>query len=259
MNKRVNVVCIYATKDEIYLKDLVESLPKEFGVILCNTIQSVEDKVELVFEDVNSNTKIYKLFYTGDFKFNVIRNRALDLSLDCDLILSIDADERLLIHQHKDLIKAINDISEREDYENFGGLFFHNLSTFLHKRDNYGFYERALVPQIKLFKSELRYIKNIHENLDLKDKFVIESPFIIHHVGYEISENEMLSKLERNHRIALLELSENVNKNMVNETKREIENIKNRLLKTKHKDVIINTAKILNSKINQLNNTGVLQ
>lgn len=235
MKLKTNVIVMYKSSDEHYLNDLLSTIPDEFGVILFETIASSRDFVSLEFSE--GNYKKFKIFYTGSFHFGKFRNLCLEHNYS-DLVLFLDADERLLINQHKDLINAINQI---ETLENFGGFMFFNISVYTAVKENNGLFKKEGASQIKLFTSELRYKENvaIHEQLDLQKKNIFETKFLVHHVGYETNPNEILKKIERNERI---EYNNNA-----------------RLVEYKRQENISILTKKLRQTILNNNNTGVLQ
>jgi glycosyltransferase involved in cell wall biosynthesis len=134
-----------------------------------------------------------KYYYSGDFNFAAAMNAAIELSTG-EFYLKIDADERLLIHQHKNLLKFIENIKPQKE---IGGAEFHVISTYLNL---YG--DTNSCRQKRLNRKGLRYSGKIHEVTDIdaaKNGLKhLNTSFKIDHIGYECDDEKMFDKLERN-------------------------------------------------------------
>jgi glycosyltransferase involved in cell wall biosynthesis len=207
MIKLLDVVVIFREEDKHYLHDLRKSIPNYAKLILVMTKSS--DKDTLTILENNENETYAILEYTEVFSFCYARNQALRLS-DKKFILSLDADERLLIHQHEQLKLHI---LEYDKLDNFGGAMFYNFSVKTFCQNKYGLYDTEVMPQCKLFIKGSFWQGDIHENISIpKDKIIYSTPLVIHHIGYEVAKERMAEKIEQYHHIALYEKSKKISK-----------------------------------------------
>ena len=161
MIKLLDVVVIFREEDKHYLHDLRKSIPSFAKLILVMTKGS--DKDTLTILENNENETYAILEYTEVFSFSYARNQALRLS-DKKFILSLDADERLLIHQHEQLKLHI---LEYDKLDNFGGAMFYNFSVKTFCQNKYGLYDTEVMPQCKLFIKGSFWQGDIHENISM--------------------------------------------------------------------------------------------
>lgn len=206
-NKILDVVVIFREIDKDYLIDLKKSIPNYAKLILVMTKQSDKDVLSILENKDNYSYSI--LEYTETFSFAYARNQALKLSTN-KFILSLDADERLLTHQHQQLYLHL---LEYDKLENFGGAMFYNFSVKTFSQNKYGLYDTEIMPQCKLFIKGSFWQGDIHENISIpKDKIIYSTPLIIHHIGYEVSKERMAEKIEEYHYIALSEKRKDITK-----------------------------------------------
>ena len=207
MIKLLDVVVIFREEDKHYLHDLRKSLPNFAKLILVMTKSSDKDTLSILENNENQTYAI--LEYTEVFSFCYARNQALRLS-DKKFILTLDADERLLTHQHEQLKLHI---LEYDKLENFGGAMFYNFSVKTFCQNKYGLYDTEVMPQCKLFVKGSFWQGDIHENISIpKDKIIYSTPLVIHHIGYEVAKERMAEKIEEYHHIALYEKSKTIAK-----------------------------------------------
>jgi glycosyltransferase involved in cell wall biosynthesis len=205
--KILDVVVIFREIDEHYLIDLKKSIPNYAKLILVMTKKSDKDVLTILENKENYSYSI--LEYTETFSFAYARNQALKLSTN-KFILSLDADERLLQHQHEQLRLHI---LEYDKLENFGGAMFYNFSVKTISQNKYGLYDTEIMPQCKLFITGSFWQGDIHENISIpKDKIIYSTPLIIHHIGYEVTKERMAQKIEEYQHIALYEQSKKISK-----------------------------------------------
>lgn len=207
MIKLLDVVVIFREEDKHYLHDLRKSIPNFAKLILVMTKSSDKDTLSILENNENETYAI--LEYTQVFSFCYARNQALRLS-DKKFILSLDADERLLIHQHEQLKLHI---LEYDKLDNFGGAMFYNFSVKTFCQNKYGLYDTEVMPQCKLFVKGSFWQGDIHENISIpKDKIIYSTPLVVHHIGYEVAKERMAEKIEQYHHIALYEKSKKISK-----------------------------------------------
>lgn len=207
MIKLLDVVVIFREEDKHYLHDLRKSIPSFAKLILVMTKSSDKDTLSILENNENQTYAI--LEYTGIFSFCYARNQALRLS-DKKFILTLDADERLLTHQHEQLRLHI---LEYDKLDNFGGAMFYNFSVKTFCQNKYGLYDTEVMPQCKLFIKGSFWQGDIHENISIpKDKIIYSTPLVIHHIGYEVAKERMAEKIEEYHHIALYEKSKTIAK-----------------------------------------------
>lgn len=228
MNKILDIVVIFRDEDKDYLHDLQKSIPSYAKLILVLTKQSDKDVLSILQNDNDVTFAI--LEYTGVFSFGYARNQALKLSKS-KFILSLDADERLLTHQHQQLYLHLLEYNELAD---FGGAMMYNVSVKTFSQNKYGLYNTEIMPQTKLFVKGSFWIGDIHENISIpKGTILYTTPILIHHVGYEISKEKRAEKITEYHRIALNEKR----KSIVEKQKEQLtandllKNIKQQLIK----------------------------
>jgi len=200
MNKKLDIVVIFREIDKHYLIDLKQSIPNYAKLILVMTKQSDKDVLTIL---ENSDDLSYSILeYTNTFSFSYARNQALKLSSQ-RYILSLDADERLLTHQHQQLLEYLN---EFDKIDNFGGAMMYNFSVKTAVQNELGLYPYECMPQTKLFVKGSFWTGDIHENINTpKNSLLFSTPILIHHIGYEITKERALEKLEEYHYIALNE------------------------------------------------------
>jgi glycosyltransferase involved in cell wall biosynthesis len=200
MNKKLDIVVIFREIDKHYLIDLKQSIPNYAKLILVMTKQSDKDVLTIL---ENSKDLSYSILeYTNTFSFSYARNQALKLSSQ-RYILSLDADERLLTHQHQQLLEYLK---EFDKIENFGGAMMYNFSVKTAFQNEFGLYPYECMPQTKLFVNGSFWSGDIHENINTpKNSLLFSTPILIHHIGYEITKERALEKLEEYHYIALNE------------------------------------------------------
>jgi hypothetical protein len=207
MNKKLDIVVIFRQIDEHYLIDLQKSIPDYAKLILVTTVEGKKDR--LIILENNEVQTLAVLEYTDVFSFSYARNKALSLS-ENKFILSLDADERLLQHQHQQLLEYL-ELFDKID--NFGGAMVYNFSVKTAQQNKYGLYPYECMPQTKLFVKGSFWTGDIHENINIpKGTILFTTPLLIHHVGYEISKERAVEKLEEYHFIALNEKRQEITK-----------------------------------------------
>lgn len=200
---RLSFVIIFRPDDEKYLDELILSLPKdEVEYILVKTVKKSEAKDYLITDiEEYEKTKIALMECPeGRFKFDIARNKANELATG-KYIFNLDADERLLVHQHH-LIYTLLDLMDK--HTDIGGIRTRNISMIPDFEANDGTYKEGIGKQVKLFRNikEIYYVGNIHETVTqaIRDcgKVINDSTVIIHHIGFETNIDNIIAKTERN-------------------------------------------------------------
>ena len=201
----LSVVTIYNKAHEHYLKEMINSIPKWCELILVETI--IKEKASDLY-DIQKDHNItlakldFKENYEFDIDFSALRNKAKELATG-KWILSLDADERLLVHQHEAFKHAC------EKYEKDNDVYaFSNTSISWVKDLTRQYKEKIPMAtngiQIRLFKNDknIKWFSKIHETVERSvsqlGKKIIPTGIIIHHEGYMESEKDMEKKLLRN-------------------------------------------------------------
>lgn len=230
MNKKLDIVVIFKQDDEHYLADLRKSIPDYAKLILVTTIPSKVDRFTILANNDSESNCI--LEYTRDFDFAYARNKALSMATK-RYIMSLDADERILTHQHQQILEYLNLF---DSIDNFGGAICYNFSVKTAFQNKFGLYETEVMPQPKIFVNGSYWentIGNMHESLIMPKYTVLYStPITIHHVGYEITKEKQIEKIENYHYLALADRRKQIIESQrINlTTQSAIENIKKSLL-----------------------------
>lgn len=197
-NPILSTLTIFCDEDKKFIPELKRSLPAWAKQIFVETIESDEEKLEI--EQENDNV-IFAKWYYKEFHFSKAMNAAKSLSKS-KFVLKIDADERLLPHQHQRLYE---ELYEYQANEKLGGVKLLLLDT----QQSIGFMQ----PSLRLLRNndDIYYISPIHEQPSIiidelkKDYITKDSTFVIHHIGYDQGGNVNEKKLVRNIRLFLSE------------------------------------------------------
>lgn len=215
-NPILTIITIYCKKDEKYLKEYQECLPNFSHNIIFETVHESRRKEFEGIEDLQLYEphilKKDRRFTIGmmlvpdaieDFDFSKAQNVLLDM-VDTKWILKLDADERLLGHQLKEMQSWLRD---EELHYKIGGYYLTQDNIMFNTISEYGVFQRGGVPTCRLFRNDkrIRYWSAIHETVDkniLESGYQIkDSTLHIHHLGYESSVDEMVEKCIRNIKI----------------------------------------------------------
>jgi glycosyltransferase involved in cell wall biosynthesis len=173
-----------------------------------DSVKEIVDEIILVDTGSTDKTKIIAESYGAkvfDFKWNSnfseARNYALSKSTG-DWILYLDADEYLARDSSDELLSIIRN-------KKLLGIkcTVHSIST--------GKIAPVLMRYTRLFKnnSEIKFSGRVHEQIDESLEILgyefIDSNITIYHTGYDVSENELKDKAERNLKLLLKDFSIN--------------------------------------------------
>jgi hypothetical protein len=196
----LSVVVIYTKDDAGYLPELISTLPEWCELILAETIISDEFEHGAI-KNIEREEKTTKLkIYSNRVDFAMYRNKAKSIAIG-GFILMLDADERLLIHQHSNLLKELVSLLNKPQMQRYGGIAMNVISIYM----NVGEIQHGEVAKItRLFRNlpEFEYRGEAHENIEfsiLEAGYLNDlSTFKIEHLGYERPTDDMIKKLERN-------------------------------------------------------------
>lgn len=209
----LSVVQIFREEDSRFLEDCHASLPD--GVELC-LVQCIEGSsptssdFRLMREETAENGTVIRqaiYVYPRDrFRFDTARNRSLSLARRT-WCLALDADERLVEHQHRDWQQITEDLGSTTGAVNVSvwGSMPHHRHGMTHHN----------TPQPRLFRNDpgIYFRSAVHEFFGLTEVVrergmdIVDATLGIHHVGYEVEPKEILHKCDRNLRISYRELA----------------------------------------------------
>jgi hypothetical protein len=211
---RYSVVIMFDEAHQKYIPECLDLIAPEAETILMKTIPVTADvsyssgqlwhtSDELTNIKRNGSKVYAEYFYRdGEFQFDTARNRAKSLATR-DWILSLDADERLNPAQHT----LINELIEQAE-PTIGGYVSGNTS-FIPNLYFEGKPLRTKSEQVRLFRNidGINWDFPVHESVELGIQSlgltVKPSALLILHIGYEITKEELLKKLQRNTDLAL--------------------------------------------------------
>lgn len=173
---------------------------KDEEKILNDMLKSIKDYVsDIVIIDTGSKdkTKEIALKYTNkvfDFKwcndFSKARNYSIEKA-DNDIILVLDADEKVVEFNYKEVIRYIND-----NPKSIGRISCKNL--FKRNKQEFRYNERVN----RVFsKKYYRYDGYIHEQIVMKSNMKVETyeiPIVVNHIGYQDEIIGSKDKISRN-------------------------------------------------------------
>lgn len=195
--ERLLTVCIlFTADDQHYVKKAVDSVPAWANVALFHHVIASKGSVKVIQETERIS---YYQVATSELHFANIRNLA-KAKAQGKYVLMLDADERLLSHQHEDLYELLNGLET-----GVGGVFVNVVSWSV------GMYEdgsaSVVTKQCRLFRNvqEVQYEGRVHElctsSIERNNMAFAESGIFIHHEGYTIDKDAMKAKALRNLRL----------------------------------------------------------
>ena len=198
----LSIITIYPENDE-YLTGYLEKLPSDCEVILCKTIPwQFESKfTKFNTENINNSNVIhceYRYKCTGafndyllnTFNFSEIQNAAKTLATR-KFIMKLDSDERVLIEKKE---------TELFGLDNIGGM-----KVFVHSNQDSQDGKIAFsggITRIFLNHPEIKFDGRSHEDVFQSIQKlglpILETTILIKHLGYAVSQNEIIYKHLRN-------------------------------------------------------------
>lgn len=201
-------ICIIARKEDAgWMPELMKSLPHGVEIcILWNEPGESEDFIDEGTKELDTGTVIHyhKWIYPGVFNFSTARNLCIG-SATRGWIMWLDADDRLLPHQH-----GILSTLDTTYGPGIGGLMCGVTGVNPPTPGNpegqvYG------VPQLRIFRNHhgLKFTGRCHEqvrpSIEEAGFRILPCPVIVHHVGYEVDHDVMIEKMRRNTKLLALQ------------------------------------------------------
>lgn len=198
----VSFVCIAAETDAHYVMNMLKTIPaKSEVVILWN--KRGDDGSVVHRKDVDfANGTVVKYYQTEwqELDFAALRNTAIALA-SREWIMWMDADDRLLTHQHGFFLGKL-----LEYPPGVGGLTCGCVGMQPLPQTSNGPQEvvRYHEPHIRLFRNgygfhfEGRAHEQIGWSVQEQAFMIVQCSLLVHHVGYETDADTMHAKLDRN-------------------------------------------------------------
>ncbi len=216
---RYSVVIIYNEADQKFIPECIDSIPTEAEIVLVKTVPfNVNECFESGYLWNSKLTNVQKgsrhimaeYHYRDDIGDGIIndfadaRNKAKSLATK-EWILSLDADERIIIAQHKLLNEVLETVGS-----NIGGFITGNVSNIEAAVDEKGQMYRHITTQVRLFRNlqGIDWQLNVHETVEFSLQKVglkvKETPFCLFHEGYNTTPEGLYKKAQRNIKRLLL-------------------------------------------------------
>lgn len=201
-------ICIIARPDDAgWMPELMKSIPA--GVEICvlwNKPGECEEYDDEGTKTLPNGTTIryHRWTYTGVFSFSEARNLCIS-SATRGWIMWLDADDRLLPHQHA-MLANLDDTYGH----GIGGLMCGVTGVNPPTPGNpegqvYG------VPQLRIFRNNhgFKFTGRCHEQIrpavEEAGFRILPCAVIVHHVGYEVEQDVMVEKMRRNTKLLALQ------------------------------------------------------
>lgn len=196
----LSIVTIYDEANERkWLRKYLSNIPfcesGEIEVILCKTFKGKPDNISLPENTVQNGVKItYCAMCYEQWNFSDARNAAKVLATG-EWILSLDTDEYVIQNQIGKILRTIESKPKR-----VAGIEVSILSHIPCTEKKTPEVTRA----VRLFRNDpsIKWQSRIHEtvqfSLEEEGYLTEDSTITLVHEGYEISDSEMIKKLERN-------------------------------------------------------------
>ncbi|HBB26306.1 MAG TPA: hypothetical protein DCZ59_08580 [Bacteroidetes bacterium] len=198
----VSFVVIAAESDAHYVIDLLKTIPPKSEVIILWNKRGDDGSVVHRKDVTFANGTIIRYYATQwqELDFSQLRNTAIGLA-SREWIMWLDADDRLLIHQHGFFTGKL-----LEYPPGIGGLICGCVGIQPDPRPGRAQEGAARyhVPHIRLIRNGygFRFTGRAHEQIGWAVQeqafMMVECSLIVHHVGYETDADTMRGKLERN-------------------------------------------------------------
>ena len=199
---RVSFVVIAAEKDAHFMNDMLSTLPAKCEVIVLWNRRGDDASVVHRKDVTLENGTLVRYFLTEwqELDFSRLRNIAIGLA-SREWIMWMDADDRLLVHQHGFFSGKL-----LEYPPGVGGLMCGcvGIQPMPHKGDNPQELKRYHAEHIRLFRNGygFRFEGKCHEQIgwSIQEQafMIVGCSLLVHHVGYETDADAMRTKLERN-------------------------------------------------------------
>ncbi|MFH1687362.1 MAG: tetratricopeptide repeat protein, partial [bacterium] len=186
--------CLMVKNEEELLPGCLDSIRDWVDEIIVVDTGSTDKTIEIA---ESYGAKIFHQPWEGNFSKH--RNHTIELAT-CDWIFIIDADERFEPDHVDSLLKAVNS----GDHEIISVNVYNLYGSVNHKL--------TAVNSMRFFKRNmnLRYEGIVHNSLRIPDGARISrAPFVMQHLGYDLSPEKMQAKFDRSHALLLKQVEEN--------------------------------------------------
>ena len=187
----ISFVCIYCEEDKPKLEGMLKTIPSNCEIVLMEVVvgEYPDYQVEMFKQD-----RLIKegRIYAPVFRFDTCRNIAKKFATK-DWIFSIDADERLQIDQHQQLLGLI----DLPDIDSFSFIMVDIIPN------NNGVVGSAMVR--RLFKKELNWVGACHEQIFSENGS--STDLVIRHDGHKA---DKFARTERNLKLMLQDTDNNL-------------------------------------------------
>lgn len=192
----LTVNMMFCDNDKDFVPDAIKSLNPNWNLVLQKNIKgNATNKITRV----NDRLMLIDNYYTGDFNFSMARN-VMRTASHTEWILSLDADERLLTHQHYQLEQLLKIMPQ-----NCGAIGVVIISPLDYDTDvpaSEGIHV-SKSSATRIFRHDLVWEHPIHETMvfDMARRGLSQfnSGILIHHLGYSLGHEEYIRKLRRNY------------------------------------------------------------
>lgn len=197
MSLDITFCVMYHDGDAHYVEECIQSLPPEAPKVIMHT-KTTEDGLYYTSLVSQEGGITFLEYGATEFHFANARNAMIEWAKTA-WIMMIDADERLVVAQHKQF-------AELPEYPpEIMGIKSYNTGYCID-----GGVQHYHMPQVKIFRNNgLRYFGSAHETIngeiELRGGQIVDSDMIVYHVGYaQATQEELQNKIRRNVDLLLL-------------------------------------------------------
>jgi len=191
----ITVNIMFHDGDKYLIGDAIQSVSPRWNIVLQKNIKgNCTNKIRRISDNIITIDN----YYTGDFNFATARNN-MRIHSRTDWVLSLDADERLLTHQHYQIEELLKIMPEE-----CGSIGVLIISPCDYDNDRPAHEGVPIITSTaaRLNKQSLVWQHSIHEtvifDMERKAYKLFNSGIIIHHLGYSLGADAYYNKLKRN-------------------------------------------------------------
>ena len=195
-------ICMIVKNEEKMLPDCLESVKNIADEIIIVDTGSTDKTIEIAKK---YGAKIYYFEWTNDF--SEARNESIKYSTS-KWILYLDADERLT-PTSQNAIRTLLETAAKNV-----GAYFITIESDHSQLDGSAEKHRGAYPRLfrNLGYPNIKFMGRVHEQISpsiiAMNKFMVASDLVIEHLGYNLSEDAMNKKVDRNYKLLLEHIKE---------------------------------------------------